>query len=530
MPSSRRLAVTCLAPLALASLAAAQASFSVGGLAATIPAAGTGGGGTWPTSLPPSPMVSYATASVPADGCRFTSLDVWGLTHTWVGDLQIVLRSPTGRMYNIAHRPGFDGSNSGSSADASNASMRFVASEQAQYPPPPSSGPWTTGTYVQSFGAGGGTWPDGYNGIENVDLDAIGAETGVWALAIYDWSAGDTGQIFAWGLEGVRGIPAQYHGQGSFIPASGTGGGGNWPGTLPPSPSSVFTVYTPESFLKITRVSIEGLQHTWVGDLQITLRPPRGYPAVNLAHRPGFTGSGNGNSGDCTGGGYAFISQTGGAATVPPSSGNWSPGTYWQSYGSGGGTWPSGVNSIHNYSLESLPGSEGAWQLEIYDWAGGDTGTFASWWIDGYFLPTGPTAYCTAGTSTNGCTPVLAASGTASVSMMWPFSVSAIGVEAQKSGMIFYGVTGKNAAPWGSSYLCVLMPVQRTPVQNSGGALGTCQGLLTLDWNAFRVANPAAMGQPFTLGESAFFQGWYRDPGSAAGTNFSNAMVVTHTP
>lgn len=523
---------TAFGSLALlcASIASAQSSFLVGNGAATIPASGTGGGGSWPSTLPANPAVSYSSVSVPADGCRFTRLLIAGLTHTWVGDLQIVLQSPTGRTYNIVHRVGFDGSNAGSSGDASNVTLEFVPSSQWGAPSLPTSGPWSSGVYKQTYGQSLGVWPSGVNGIENIPLELIGVESGLWSLRIYDWSAGDTGQIFGWTLEGVRGIPARYTGSGSPIPAMGSGGGGTWPGTLPPSPASTFSIYAPASFVKVTKVSIEGLAHSYVGDLQITLRPPDSARATNLVHRPGFTGTGNGSSGDCLGGGYAFIAQTAAPSTYPPASGNWNAGQYWQFYGSGGGTWPSGTNQIDNHSIESLRAAEGSWQLQIYDWAGGDVGAFSSWSLDGYYLPTGPLTYCTAGTSTNGCVPTLTANGTPSQAMLWPSTVFAVGIEGQKSGMIFYGTQGKSALPWGSSTLCVKAPTQRSSPTNSGGTINTCGGMLLLDWNAFRNLNPTALGQPFVPGECVFLQGWYRDPPSPKGNNLTNGLELTHLP
>lgn len=530
MSSIRSFASSGSIALLLVGIASAQGSFLVGNGAATIPASGTGGGGAWPSSLPPSPAVSYSTVSVPADGCRFTRLTIAGLVHTWVGDLQIVLSSPTGRAYNIVHRVGFDGSNSGSSGDASNVTLEFVPSSQWGVPSLPTSGPWNSGVYKATYGQSLGVWPSGANGIENIPLEQIGVESGVWSLKIYDWGAGDTGQFFGWTLEGLRGIPARYTGPGTFIPAGGTGGGGAWPGTLPPSPSSTFSMYTPESFVKVTKVTIEGLAHTYVGDLQITLRPPGSSRATNLVHRPGFTGSGSGNSGDCLGGGYAFIAQTAAPSTYPPASGNWNGGQYWQFFGSGGGTWPSGTNSIDNHSIESLRTAEGNWQLEIYDWASGDVGTFGWWSLDGYYLPTAPISYCSSGTSTHGCVPSLVVSGTPSQSFLWPCTVSAVGLEGQKSGMIFYGTRGKVALPWGSSTLCVKPPTQRSAAASSGGSLNACNGTLVFDWNAFRNLNPSALGQPFAAGESVFLQGWYRDPPSPKATNLTDAIVMTHLP
>lgn len=527
MMLSARSALTVLVTLAATSLAHAQAPFSLLGGGATIPASGTGGG-NWPSTPPAFPGVSNTNTPSPEDGCRFTSLQIYGFMHTFVGDLQIVLRSPSGRRYDLVHRPGFTGTNLGNSGDVIDGVFTLVSSELTSYPTAPAFGDWTSGTYRQSYAVGASAGSPAINGVENVPLSEIGVETGVWSLMVYDWASGDVGSFDSWRLHGVRGIPVTFHGPGSAIPAAGSGDG-VWPWTLPSSPAMSSSMYAPVGLQKISRVVVENLTHSYVGDLHIVLRQPNSFFAVNLIHRLGFTGSGTGSTGDCNGGEYIIVPPNTVNASAPPLSGPWNVGRWWQHYGTGGGAWPHAGNSIHNYPIDSIrPEFDGKWRLEIYDWAAGDTGAFAGWRIEGYYLPTGPLSYCTSGTSTNGCTPWMLSNGTPSSTFSSPCSVSVVGVEGQKSGMIFYGVNGKTNLPWGSGFFCVKAPTQRTPVQNSGGAANSCQGVLTLDWNQFQLNNPQALGQPFTAGETVFIQGWYRDPPSPLSTNFSNALVLTH--
>src|SRR5687768_8377190 len=67
-------------PVAAAALlacpCAAQTVFTVTGPGGTIPSSGTGGGGTWPTALPPSPFHSISPDDVPVNACRFTKLTI----------------------------------------------------------------------------------------------------------------------------------------------------------------------------------------------------------------------------------------------------------------------------------------------------------------------------------------------------------------------------------------------------------------------------------------------------------------------
>jgi hypothetical protein len=144
-----------------------------------------------------------------------------------------------------------------------------------------------------------------------------------------------------------------------------------------------------------------------------------------------------------------------------------------------------------------------------------------------------PIVYCTAGTTSNGCQASIAASGNPNLAHTAPCLVTASAVEGQRSGLIFYGVSGPNAATWcatGTSLLCVKTPTQRTPPQTSGGTAGSCNGALALDWNAFQTSHPAALGQPWASTSSAFVQAWFRDPASCKTTNLSDALVLTYQP
>jgi hypothetical protein len=142
------------------------------------------------------------------------------------------------------------------------------------------------------------------------------------------------------------------------------------------------------------------------------------------------------------------------------------------------------------------------------------------------------TAYCTAGTTTNGCMPAISGTGSASASAGSGFAISVAGVDGQKFGLLFYGVNGAKAAPWGAgtSYLCIEAPLKRMSTQNSGGTAGACDGMLSEDWNAFIAAHPNALGQPFAAGATVWAQGWFRDPPAPKGTNLSDGLVFQLLP
>ena len=149
------------------------------------------------------------------------------------------------------------------------------------------------------------------------------------------------------------------------------------------------------------------------------------------------------------------------------------------------------------------------------------------------FVPSQPMVYCTAGTTVNGCVASISATANPNITHSMPCQVTIGSVEGQRSGIVFYGLAAV-AVPWcstsGSSYLCVKAPLMRTGLQNSGGTLGACNGTLRLDWNAFQLANPNALGAPWLASERAYAQAWFRDPSSCKTTGLSNAVELTYQP
>jgi hypothetical protein len=148
-------------------------------------------------------------------------------------------------------------------------------------------------------------------------------------------------------------------------------------------------------------------------------------------------------------------------------------------------------------------------------------------------VPSTGLAYCTAGVTSLGCQPLLTAVGLPSASASSGFVLSASALDGQRSGLIFYGVSGAHAAPWSatsSSFLCVKSPTQRMGVGASGGSAGACDGVLVEDWNAFTANQPGALGQPFVGGELVHAQAWFRDPPAPKSTNLTNARVFVVAP
>ena len=147
--------------------------------------------------------------------------------------------------------------------------------------------------------------------------------------------------------------------------------------------------------------------------------------------------------------------------------------------------------------------------------------------------------YCTAGTSSTqagSCAPSMTATGAASSRNLAPFTLGATSVPGNKQGLVFYGVNGASASPWGmgmsasSSFLCVHSPTQRTGAQNSGGSGGSCNGQIKVDFNKYMATHPGAQGNPFPAGLQVWAQVWYRDPNSPNTTSLSDGLVFFLCP
>jgi len=308
---------------------------------------------------------------------------------------------------------------------------------------------------------------------------------------------------------------------------------GQWPNVLPTGALvSPLSVTLPAGATRIVSVKLNGFAHSWSGDNQIVLETPSG-EQINLFQQ--VDGAFGGGCADVFSGDYEFVDAfVGTAACGTPaavfacaSANPVASGAYRQHFGA----WPTGAAGVVNTPLESAPIASGTYTLRIYDWyVAADSGSLASWELC-FDAPAGPQSYCTAGTTTNGCNATISASANPSASFANGCTLAVSNVEGAKTGLIFYSVSGSTSAPWnGASFLCVKAPTQRTPAQSSGGVAGTCGGVLLLDWNAFQLANPGALGNPFAAGAKVWAQGWFRDPPAPKTTNLTDAVELTYVP
>ena len=351
-------------------------------------------------------------------------------------------------------------------------------------------------------------------------------------------------------------------GGGSTIPASGTGGGGTWDTVMPPNPATS-TVTVPEAVTRIDCITIDGLAHTWIGDLQATLKDPNGVEH-NIFVRPGYLNTSNfGNSGDFDGGSYTFVPVDGSDLPNDDLSVNPPAGCYNQDFDTGGTTWVSGTSGINNTDVAVISGPAGTWTLTIYDWGAGDSGSFTGWtlsanaywdcngcapniynqgisWCDCFwgnspcFNSSGAGRGCP-NSNANGLGAALVGHGHASTSFGFDtFSLSVTDAAPNKPGLILagtdsQGLLGVATVPDSAGLLCV------------GGVTRRGDVVLT-DANG-AASFPDFQGAPYgqsdlvlVFNSQVAYTFWFRDPGTAAGCNndtassdfnFSNGWLVT---
>ena len=174
-----------------------------------------------------------------------------------------------------------------------------------------------------------------------------------------------------------------------------------------------------------------------------------------------------------------------------------------------------------NYNVDVIPALDGKTVSDGRPNLHGAALAILSWGCSGSV-----STYCTAKVDSQGCTPVLAASGTPSASSPSSFDIGAWNLINSKSGILSYGLNGPAGLPFQGGFLCTTPPLKRTPVQNSGGnpPPDDCSGLLFLDLNAWIQGGSDPNLLP---GVQVNSQVWYRDPASASRTGLTDAVELT---
>jgi len=143
-------------------------------------------------------------------------------------------------------------------------------------------------------------------------------------------------------------------------------------------------------------------------------------------------------------------------------------------------------------------------------------------------FPLGASTYCTAKVNSQGCTPAIAFTGSASESSPSPFVISASNIVNHKNGLLFYSHAPISTAFQGG-FKCAADPVLRTTIVSSGGSTSgaDCTGTYSLDFNALIQSGSVAS---LVAGAEVYAQWWSRDPVSTSHTSLSNAVQFVINP
>lgn len=160
----------------------------------------------------------------------------------------------------------------------------------------------------------------------------------------------------------------------------------------------------------------------------------------------------------------------------------------------------------------------------LSDAGGTDTGVLKCYRL----FPLAPSTYCVGKVNSLGCSPSIGSNGSASATSASPFTVSAVNVINQKSGLLFYA-HAPAAVFFQGGTKCVANPTVRTAVQNSGGSASgsDCTGVFSHDFNALIQSS---VDPTLTVGAEVFSQYWSRDPASPSTTSLSNALRFVVNP
>ncbi len=136
--------------------------------------------------------------------------------------------------------------------------------------------------------------------------------------------------------------------------------------------------------------------------------------------------------------------------------------------------------------------------------------------------------FCAGKQNSCGSLPSISATGQSSASATSGFQVVGSDAHANEVGILAYTHAGAAfpPVPFFGGELCLRFPLRRGPVVPSGGTPGLCDGVLSLDMNAFASGNAGGVPAPFLLvpGTTVHCQWWGRDSGDPFGVYLTDRL------
>jgi hypothetical protein len=133
-----------------------------------------------------------------------------------------------------------------------------------------------------------------------------------------------------------------------------------------------------------------------------------------------------------------------------------------------------------------------------------------------------PGVYCTAKTSSLGCTPTIWSSGLPSLTTT-TFTINAYSLPNEQRGVLYYGLRPASL-PWKGGFECIGGPKGQRPVLSGGNSSAVfpqpdCSGSFRDHW---KKSFMASLG--LTPGQSVYAQFAYHDPGDPTGIGLTDAL------
>jgi subtilisin-like proprotein convertase family protein len=378
----------------------------------------------------PSGSTSILSVPLPVNAIISDMTVAVNLSHTWDGDMAIVLKAPNGKILNLDY---FLTATGGTGATTGFVNTRFSSTGTASIST--GSNPYTGIFRADAAGAASvpAAGPTGFAPNTGLWSDLWTVPNGNYTLALYDGFAGDFGTLTSWSINVTytAGVPPPVNGIWSpatglwldslrTIPyVAGTVAQTVWafPGTSTnysvtvssigpdafstftnpapiaindgsagsPYPATIAVSGLPTTGVNVKSVKISGISHTWSDDIDIVLQSPSGTNVTLMSDVGSFDILNNVN--------YTFDDAGGAMSTA---AGN-PTGTYHPTNNGASDTYPApGPGAITDASpaLANFAGgnANGSWKLFVVDDTFGDFGNIAG----GYSITFNyPTAGCT---------------------------------------------------------------------------------------------------------------------------------------
>ena len=376
--------------------------------------------------IPDNSLVG-ATSTIPVplpSTAAITSMTVAvNYTHTWDGDLVIVLKAPNNAILNLDYYISGTGG-AGPTTGFTNTRFSSTGTNALNTGSNPYNAVFKPDAVVGN-GPFGPSGPTGYNATVGTFAGLYSVPNGNWTLATYDGGAGDVGTLTSWSLtfNYLYGPPASgvwspiaglFLDPAATIPYAGTAVNtvytqpatstnysvtvtsvgptatpnfsnpalininDNAPAT--PYPAIIAVSGLPTSGAVVSSVQLVGVSHTWSSDIAVDLQSPTGTNVVLMAGVGGASIISNAN--------YTF--SDGAAANM--GTGVNPTGTYLPTSLGGAHNFPApGPGSLNQsgQTIASFTGNfNGSWKLFVVDEVAGDFGTISGGYNINFSYPT----------------------------------------------------------------------------------------------------------------------------------------------